>query len=67
MKNPLKVLALVAAPALVSACTSEDLDHFLNSNESTYQPSWIGYNAPSQSAGVARCYQTSRDRQTCFR
>lgn len=67
MKRAFRILAVIAVAGLVPACSSEDMDYFLNSGTSNYTPGWGDYSPQGQTAGVARCYQTSRERQTCFR
>lgn len=67
MKHPLRIALVLAATALIAACSAEDIEHF-NSGGPGVWPSGTSYGSSTsvRTYEPPRCYQTSRTRQTCY-
>ena len=67
MKTPLKIALALSASVLLSACSDEDMQYFLDSGSGDWSAGSSTQSAPSvRTYEPRRCYQTSATHQTCF-
>lgn len=67
MKHPLKIALALSVAALLSACSTADMEHFTSGGPGVW-PNGTSYGSSTsvRTHQPPRCYQTSRTHQTCY-